>query len=99
MVGWVGVEPTMGFLRRIMSPLPATNTASSPHKRESIAREHPQTSFPCARFYPSRLKRERGGKAPCHFFIRTGFKRRWIKDARTFLAVPLTHYESSALTN
>lgn len=30
MVGRVGFEPTMGFLRQIMSLLPATNTASGP---------------------------------------------------------------------
>ena len=30
MVGRVGFEPTMFFRRRIMSPLPATNTASGP---------------------------------------------------------------------
>jgi hypothetical protein len=30
MVGRVGVEPTVSFRRRIMSPLPATSTASGP---------------------------------------------------------------------
>jgi hypothetical protein len=32
-VGRVGFEPTTGFLRRIMSPLPATNTASGPRSK------------------------------------------------------------------
>ena len=30
LVGRVGVEPTVSFRRRIMSPLPATSTASGP---------------------------------------------------------------------
>ena len=34
MVGRVGFEPTVSFRRRIMSPLPATNTASGPAKPE-----------------------------------------------------------------
>ena len=34
MVGRVGFEPTVSFRRRIMSPLPATSTASGPVKRE-----------------------------------------------------------------
>jgi hypothetical protein len=35
LVGRVGFEPTTGFLRRIMSPLPATNTASGPLSYEA----------------------------------------------------------------
>ena len=34
MVGRVGFEPTVSFRRRIMSPLPATSTASGPEKQE-----------------------------------------------------------------
>lgn len=34
MVGRVGFEPTVSFRRRIMSPLPATSTASGPVKQE-----------------------------------------------------------------
>ena len=36
MVGRVGFEPTMSFRRRIMSPLPATSTASGPRKRPGL---------------------------------------------------------------
>lgn len=31
LVGWEGLEPSVDFRRRIMSPVPATNTASSPN--------------------------------------------------------------------
>ncbi len=36
LVGRVGLEPTVGYLRRIMSPLPATNTASGPVAKREI---------------------------------------------------------------
>lgn len=47
LVGRVGFEPTTSFRRRIMSPLPATNTASGPTKLRQ--RQRQQKSPVCQR--------------------------------------------------
>lgn len=40
LVGWEGFEPSVDFRRRIMSPVPATNTASSPNGTGGEIRTH-----------------------------------------------------------
>ena len=49
LVGRVGVEPTVSFRRRIMSPLPATSTASGPKRKDPV--ESGSVFIDCATSY------------------------------------------------